>query len=139
MSVDVFTLETFKELYPQFDGDAVPDTVLKLYLDLAHQNIVRECWRSYWKVAMGLFVAHFVTLWAMGAADSSADSVAEIVITGENTGAMTGKSAGGVSITRDFSLVNGGLNEWAQWNATKYGSQLATLAKLVGKGGIQIW
>ena len=52
---------------------------------------------------------------------------------------MSSKSAGGVSVTRDFSLTSQGISDWAGWNQTQYGTQLATLAKLVGKGGMQIW
>lgn len=135
---DSYTLEDLKAVYPQFEGDGVPDSVLELYLELAHKAIQKNRWRSYWKLAMGLFVAHFVTIWAMGTTDA-AGSAAELASTGGNRGVMSSKSAGGVSITRDFSLTNQGLTDWAGWNQTQYGTQLATLAKLVGKGGIQIW
>ena len=133
-----FTLDHFKELYPQFAGEGVPNAVLELYLELAHQTIKETRWHSYWKLAMGLFVAHFATLWAMGAA-SAAGSAADIAKSGENQGLISSKSAGGVSITKDFSLVAGGQADWGAWNQTRYGSQLVALAKLVGKGGMQIW
>lgn len=137
-SVDSYTLEDLKVIYPQFAGDGIPDSVLEMYLDLAHETIQKTRWRSYWKLAMGLFVAHFVTLWAMGATNG-AGSAAELASAGENQGVVSSKSAGGVSISRDFSLTNQGLTDWAGWNQTQYGTQLATLAKLVGKGGIQVW
>lgn len=133
-----FTLEDLKEIYPQFYGDGIPDYILEMYLELARENIRKERWRSYWKLAMGLYVAHFATLWAMGAVDN-ASSIRELAATGENQGMVSSKSAGGVSVSRDYSIVNNGLAGWAAWNQTKYGTQLATLAKLVGKGGIQIW
>ena len=135
---DSYTLEDLKAVYPQFEGDGVPDSVLEMYLELAHETIQKTRWRSYWKLAMVLFVAHFVTLWAMGVTDG-ATSAAELASAGGNQGVVSSKSAGGVSISRDFSLTNQGLTDWAGWNQTKYGTQLATLAKLVGKGGMQIW
>lgn len=133
-----YTLEDFKSFYPQFIGEGVPDAVLEMYLEMANQNIRETRWRSYWKLAMGLFIAHFATLWAMGVAEP-ASSAADIAGSGENQGMMSSKSGGGVSISRDYSIVNNGLTRWAAWNQTKYGTQLATLAKLVGKGGMQIW
>lgn len=133
-----FTLEEFKEIYPQFKGQAVPDVVLAMYLELAHNAIKEARWHSYWKMAMGLFIAHFATLWAMGAADA-ASTAADVVSAGEARGLVASKSAGGVSISMDYSTITGGLNDWAAWNMTQYGTQLATLAKLVGKGAMQVW
>lgn len=133
-----YTIEDFKSFYPQFAGEGVADVVLEMYVELAHKNIQETRWHSYWKLAMGLFVAHFATLWAMGIAEPAA-STADIAGTGENQGMVSSKSAGGVSISRDYSIVNNGLTGWAAWTQTKYGTQLATLTKLVGKGGMQIW
>lgn len=133
-----FTLEEFKEIYPQFKGQAVPDVVLAMYLELAHNAIKEARWHSYWKMAMGLFIAHFATLWAMGTAESNS-TAADVVSAGEARGLVTSKSAGGVSISVDYGTIASGLNAWAAWNATQYGTQLATLAKMVGKGGMQIW
>lgn len=137
-SVDSYTLEDLKAIYPQFAGDGIPDSVLEMYLDLAHETIQKTRWRSYWKLAMGLFVAHFATLWAMGVTNE-AGNAAELASAGGNKGVMSSKSAGGVSVTRDFSLTSQGISDWAGWNQTQYGNQLATLAKLVGKGGMHIW
>lgn len=36
---DSYTLEDLKAVYPQFEGDGVPDSVLELYLELAHEAI----------------------------------------------------------------------------------------------------
>ena len=133
-----FTLDDFKAMYPQFAGEAVPELVLTMYLELAHHAVKEARWHSYWKMAMGLFVAHFATLWARGTADA-ASTAADVVSAGEARGLVASKSAGGVSISMDYGTLIGGLNDWAAWNTTQYGTQLATLAKMVGKGGMQIW
>lgn len=133
-----FTLDDLKLIYPQFDGLGIPDRILEMYLEQAKESIRKERWHSYWKTAIGLYVAHFATLWTMGTAEDGA-STREIAAAGENQGMVSSKSAGGVSISRDYSIVNNGLTGWAAWNQTKYGTQLATLAKLVGKGGMQVW
>lgn len=133
-----YALDDFKAMYPQFQGEAVPEQVLKMYLELAHSAIKEARWHSYWRMAMGLFIAHFATLWAMGTAESNS-TAADVVSAGEARGLVTSKSAGGVSISVDYGTIASGLNAWAAWNATQYGTQLATLAKMVGKGGMQIW
>lgn len=133
-----FTLEELKGIYPQLKGGAVPDMVLAMYLELADNAIKEARWHSYWKMAMGLFIAHFATLWAMGTAEPNS-TAADIVSAGEARGLTTSKSAGGVSISVDYGTITSGLNDWAAWNTTQYGTQLATLAKMVGKGGMQVW
>lgn len=47
-SVDSYTLEDLKAIYPQFAGDGIPDSVLEMYLELAHETIQKTRWRSYW-------------------------------------------------------------------------------------------
>lgn len=133
-----FTLEEFKEIYPQFKGEAVPDAVLAMYLELADNTIKEARWHSYWKMAMGLFIAHFATLWAMGTNDA-ASTAADVISAGEARGLVASKSAGGVSLSMEYSTITSGLNDWAAWKMTQYGTQLATLAKLVGKGAMQVW
>lgn len=133
-----YTLEEFQSFYPQFDGEAVPEAVLEMYLELGENAVQKTRWRSYWKLAMGLFVAHFATLWAMGAG-SPGSTAAEVIQAGEARGLTTSKSGGGISISKDYSAITSGLDGWAAWNQTQYGTQLATLSKMVGKGGMQIW
>ena len=118
-----FTLEEFKEIYPQFKGQAVPDVVLSMYLE---------------KMAMGLFIAHFATLWAMGTADA-ASTAADVVSAGEARGLVASKSVRDLSVSYDFSAVLSGLDDCAAWNMTKYGAQLVTLSRMISKGGMQVW
>ena len=45
---------------------------------------------------------------------------------------------GDTQISYDNSAVTIGTEKWGSWNATQYGQQLATLARLVGMGGMWI-
>lgn len=133
-----FTLADFKEVYPQFSGDAVPNIVLEMYLELAHNAVKQSRYHSYWKMAMGLFIAHFTTLWVMGNADPGSGA-AGIIKAGEQKGLVTGKSVDGVSVSKDYNTITSGLDGWAAWTMTTYGTQLASLARLTTKAGVQIW
>jgi hypothetical protein len=109
-----------------------------MYLALAGEAIQIKRWRSYWKIGMGLFIAHFATLWAQSTAEPTGDA-AGVLKAGAARGLVASKSVDGVSISMDYSLLNQDLTGWAGWKLTAFGIQLATLARLVGKGGMQIW
>ena len=138
-----FTLDDFIAMYPQFGPDAngnyvVPQEIVQMYIDLANACILEARWHAYWKVAMGWFIAHFLTLYVQGTADPNSGA-AGVLKAGEARGLVTSKSVGDVSVSRDYSTIANGLDGWAGWNLTTYGQQLATIGRLVGKGGMYVY
>jgi hypothetical protein len=130
-----YTKDTFLSYYPQFAG--VPDVFLTMYLNLAHATVKYSRWDDMWLMAMGLFVAHFCTLYLQSAA-SATSTAAQIVAAGEARGLTTSKSVGDVSKSTDYNTIAQGLNSWAMWLSTTFGQQYATFAKLVCKGGMYV-
>ncbi len=61
---------------------------------------------------------------------------AQIAAQGVAQGILTSKSVGDVSAS--YSVLQG-LEGWGAFNLTKYGQQLATMAKTVGSGPCMIW
>ena len=116
----------------------VDPSIANMYIALAHTVVKEARWRSQWKLAMGLFIAHFLTLYLQSLADATS-TAAQVVAAGQARGLMTSKSAGDVSVSYDISAITQGLNSWAGWNTTAFGVQYATLAKIVGKGGMYVW
>ena len=43
---------------------------------------------------------------------------------------------GDTSVSYDNSAVTAGTEKWGSWNTTQYGSQLVTMARMVGMGGM---
>src|SRR5690348_12554714 len=89
----LFALSDFSEMYPQFGPDTngnylVPETVLQMYIDLANASIMEARWHSYWKTAMGWFVAHFCTLYLLGSADPGS-SAGKVLASGQAVGLNT--------------------------------------------------
>ena len=88
-----------------------------------------------WRYAAGLYTAHFAALylktWSPGSDNSgqAAGSAAQ-------PGAVKSATMGDTSISYDNSAVTAGTEKWGSWNATQYGSQLVTMARLVGMGGM---
>ena len=132
-----YTAETFLALYPQFEGK-VPAAFLDMYIGLANASLSYKRYFDAWEMVMGLFIAHFCTLYLQTTAEPDS-TAAEILAAGELRGLVSSKSVRDLSVSYDFSTALNGMDEWAGWTTTAYGMQLATLAKLYGKGGMQVW
>jgi hypothetical protein len=120
----------------------VPLQIILAYITLASACLVQERWQDMWPLAMGLFVAHYLTLYGYTDLPPSGSSATmtpyQIALQGYASGIMTSKAAGDLSV--GYSVLSGyGLNNWGAWNLTTYGQQLATLAKVVGMGGMFLW
>lgn len=75
-SVGNYTAEQFKAEYPQFcdaDGNChLPDAMLEEIVKMANISIQPDKWLDSWHYAVGLYVAHYVTLQLRTYAESTA-------------------------------------------------------------------
>lgn len=131
-----FTEERFLELMPCFSGN-IPSAVLTHFVNLANSVVKKARWHDMWEEGMRLFISHFLTLYLMSTAPDDTDAVG-IVNAGGASGVATSKSVGQVSVSYDVNLANGDLSGWGSWKLTTYGSQYATMARLLGKGGMYV-
>jgi hypothetical protein len=113
----------------------VPLAVLNAYISLASASLVQARWRDAWPIAMGLFVAHFATLWLRSDGDSYS-TPGQAAAAGLKQGITVSAAAGGVS--QGTQPVTG-LDTWAAWNQTQYGVQFASFAKVIGAGPMLVW
>lgn len=67
---------------------------------------------------------------------TAAQTPAQIAASGIANGILTSKSVGDVSA--GYSLLSS-LETWGAWGLTRYGQQLATLAKVIGGGPALVW
>jgi Protein of unknown function (DUF4054) len=108
----------------------LPILVIQLYINLASSCLQQLRWGQMWYLAMGFYVAHFATLFIQS--DQGANlTAAEVATSGLQQGVITSQSAGDVSASTQPVT---GLDDWAGWNLTQYGVQLATFAKIIGSG-----
>lgn len=138
-----FLLSDFLAIYPQFGPDSngvdmVPKLIIQMFIDLADACINEARWHSYWKMGMGWFIAHFCTLYLQGLADPNGGAAAAMAA-GQAKGLNTSESVGDVSVSMDYNQIGQDLEGWAAWKLTIYGQQLATIGKLVGKGGMYVY
>ena len=145
-----YTEEIFQSDFPQFymeyklveDPETyykslVPAGILQTFIAQANDSVLPSRWGSLWRYAAGLYVAHFSALYLKTYAPSSS-SPSQAAANASQTGVVKTASMGDTSISYDNSAITVGTEKWGSWNATQYGSQLVTLARQVGMGGIWV-
>lgn len=117
-----------------YEKPPVPMAVVQLYINLALASLVQARWEDSWFIAVAWFVAHYLTLYAKS---DSADITSGVGVAAQGLalGIQTSKSVGDVSVGYQVLSV---LADWAAWNLTIYGQQLATMARVVGSGPVLI-
>lgn len=134
-----YTAEMFQADYPQFytvEGVCLlPESMLQNFIDMANSNIQPDRWLESWRFAVGLYVAHYVTLFLRTYAPSSVNTE-QAAATGALVGIVKSATLGDSSVTYDTESIISGTEEWGDLNATTYGQLLATRAKLMGMGGM---
>lgn len=118
-----------------WNAPPIPFMVISLYIALATASLVQARWIEQWPLAMALYVAHFLTLYARSDGNPLS-TVGQIAAQGLSLGIQTAKSVGDVSVS--YQPVTG-LEEWGMWTLTLYGTQLAQLAKIIGSGGMLLY
>lgn len=132
-----YSLEEFHAMYPQFD-ELIPKVVEQSFLELANNCVSQDRYGAMWKVACGLFVAHFITLWLQSAKEPGTPAD-EVMAAAQAQGVVTSESADGLSYSMDTSMISQDLAGWGAFKLTTFGVQFASMAKLVGKGGMYIY
>jgi hypothetical protein len=139
-----YTSSDFFAIYPQFGSTGGDYPVssptaylayLTIIISLAQASISQNRWKDAWTLGMGLFIAHFMTLYLQSY--NEAGTAANIVAaSGLAKGIVVAQSAGDVSESKQ---AIGALEEWGGFNLTIYGQQLADFGRLIGLGGMYIW
>ena len=143
-----YTAELFITDFPQFTKKAigdeageisqkeslVPSAMLELFISNANSSILPSRYCDMWRYAAGLYVAHFCTLYLKTYSDGSL-SAAQAAAKGQQTGLVREAAMGDTTISYDNTAVTEAMGKWGSWNATQYGQQLVTMARMIGMGG----
>ena len=131
-----YSKEMFLEDFPQFT-DLLPEGILTTFLTQVNDSVLPSRWGSMWRYAAGLYLAHFAAVYLKTYAPESSGA-AQAAAKAQPAGVIKSATMGDTQISYDNSAVTIGTEKWGSWNATQYGQQLATLARLVGMGGMWI-
>lgn len=131
-----YTAEMFYIVYPAFKGK-ISDELLAMFISMAMVSVNQARWgEEWWPFGMANFIAHWVTL-NMEASQNPTCSAAGIIANARAQGLVASKTVGNLSISYDFSQVD--FNGWPMYKTTTYGRQFASIARLLGMGGMYIW
>lgn len=112
----------------------VPDGILELFITNANQSILPSRYCEMWRYAAGLYVAHYGTLYLKTYSDGSMTTV-QVAAKGQQTGLVDEASMGDTTIKYDNEAITAAMAKWGSWNATQYGQQLISMARMIGMGG----
>lgn len=133
-----YTAEQFQQDFPQFfspDGvSLVPCSMLTEIINMANASVQPDKWLESWRYAVGLYVAHYATLYLRTYAQSS-PTAAQAAASGALVGVVKSATLGDSSVSYDTSTLTKGTENWGDLNATTYGQMLANRAKLIGAAG----
>lgn len=133
-----YTAEQFQQDFPQFftpEGvSLVPCSMLTEIINMANASVQPDKWLESWRYAVGLYVAHYATLYLRTYAQSS-PTAAQAAASGALVGVVKSATLGDSSVSYDTSALTKGTENWGDLNATTYGQMLANRAKLIGAAG----
>ena len=141
-----YTAEMFQTDFPQFfsketteDGETVTSLIsegmLEQFINLANDSVLPSRWGSMWRFAAGLFVAHFGAMYLKTYKPSS-DNPSQVGNDAAQVGVVKTATMGDTSVSYDNSAITAGTEKWGTWNATQYGAQLVTMARMIGIAGM---
>lgn len=136
-----YTAEQFQADYPQFftaEGiSLLPPPMLCKVIDMANTAVQPDKWLDEWRFAVGLYTAHYVTLFLRGYSPSS-DSPQQAAASGALVGVVKSATLGDSSVTYDTSAITAGTDDWGDLNSTTYGQMFASRAKLIGLASMYV-
>ena len=137
-----YTEAMFYEDYPQFKktgtaGGFVPASIMAVFIRMANATVSESRWFETWRLAAGLFVAHYVTMYLRQNKGNNAGSAnaTQAADSGALVGVVSSASLGDASVSYDTSAATQATQQWGQFNLTTYGQQYASLARLYVLGG----
>ena len=136
-----YTVEQFQADYPQFftaEGvSLLPLPMLCKVIDMANTAVQPDKWLDEWRFAVGLYTAHYVTLFLRGYSPSS-DSPRQAAASGALVGVVKSATLSDSSVTYDTSAITAGTDDWGDLNSTTYGQMFANRAKLIGLASMYV-
>ena len=133
-----YTAGMFQADFPQFYDNQgtclVPAGMLSELISMANASVQPDKWLESWRYAVGLYVAHYATLYLRTYAQSS-PTADQAAATGALVGVVKSATLGDSSVSYDTTAITKGTEDWGDLNSTTYGQMLANRAKLVGLGG----
>lgn len=129
-----YTSDNFLMAYPQF---SILDTsVVDAWVGIAHQCVKYSLWDKTWELGMGLFIAHFLTLYQQTIEEDLGNPV---LSKGLSKGLITSESVGGMSVSYDLGSFTSEFDGWGTFKQTIFGQQYVHFLQMMGGFFILVW
>ena len=136
-----YTVQDFQADYPQFfnaEGTFLGSLpMLEQIIQMANVSIQPDKWLDSWRYAVGLYVAHYVTLYLRGYAAYN-ETPEQAAASGALVGMVKSATLGDASVSYDTAAITAGTEDWGDLNSTTYGQMFANRAKLIGMAGMLV-
>lgn len=129
-----YTSDNFLRAYQQF---SILDTsVVDAWVGIAHQCVKYSLWDKTWELGMGLFIAHFLTLYQQTIEE---DLVNPVLSKGLSKGLITSESVGGMSVSYDLGSFTNEFDGWGTFKQTIFGQQYVHFLQMMGGFFAVVW
>ncbi len=134
-----YELSDFTTDFPQFKDvcTTIPSSLLQKFLSIANSSLSSSKYGEAWRYCMGLFMAHFCTMFLSSTKGSSTPQ--GILAGAQPVMLQSSKSVGDVSESFDTGSATEDFKGFGSLKMTTYGQQLITFAKMAGMGGAYVW
>lgn len=129
-----YTSDNFLRAYPQFS--ILDISVVDAWVGIAHQCVKYSLWDKTWELGMGLFIAHFLTLYQQTIEEDLGNPV---LSRGLSKGLITSESVGGMSVSYDLSSFTSEFDGWGTFKQTIFGQQYVHFLQMMGGFFILVW
>jgi hypothetical protein len=126
------SIAQFRLNYPEFgDITKLPDAMIQTQLNIAYLLLTERWDSTIIDYGAELFAAHMIVL-----SMQDLRTVEIGGIPGTGGGIIASKSVGGVALSYD--TAGSLLADWDFWNLSTYGKRFASIARIIGMGGLQM-
>jgi len=129
-----YTSDNFLTAYPQFS--TLDTSIVDAWVGIAHQCVKYSLWDKTWELGMGLFIAHFLTLYQQTIEE---DLVNPVLSKGLSRGLITSESVGGMSVSYDLGSFTSEFDGWGTFKQTIFGQQYVHFLQMMGGFFILVW
>lgn len=129
-----YTSDNFLEAYPQFS--LLDSNVVEAWVGIAHQCVKYSLWDRTWELGMGLFIAHFLTLYQQTVEE---DIDNPTLSKGLSRGLVSSESVGGMSVSYDLGSFTSEFDGWGTFKQTIYGQQYVHFLQMMGGFIMCVW
>lgn len=132
-----YDMNTFLEDFPDLPGlSDIPNSILEQFISLAVSSISPDIWGESTRLAIGLYVAHYLTCYLLSLKQAMNSNISN-----SDTNVIKRVTLGDTTV--EYNAISSSMGQsdspFDIYQKTPWGTQLVGLATGLGLGGMYIW